>query len=166
MLITALSMLGTRFRRVRITLLIWAGVGVSDRVGNVHCRGSGGNRLLDHLAQEIGLRPNGVFRREFDVGTVADGPLHTGNRPLDDVVLAHLQLVFAVDGAGGQEDVDARLFGMAKRFPGPVDIGVAAAGQTADHRAVDPFCNLAHSLEVARRRDGEPGLDHIDAQLD
>ena len=80
--------------------------------------------------------------------------------------LSILQLELAVDGAGGQEDVDPRPLGVLDGLPGPVDVGLAAAGQPADDRAADVAGDLAHRLEVARRGDGEAGLDHVHAQLD
>ena len=85
---------------------------------------------------------------------------------LDDFVLVHPQLVLAVDGAGGEEDVDPRLLGVAHGVPGAVDVGLAAAGQAADDRALDVAGDLADRLEVARRGDGKAGLDHVDAQFD
>ena len=74
--------------------------------------------------------------------------------------------MLAVDGAGGEKDVDSRLLGVADGFPGPVDVGLAAAGQSADDRAADVAGDLAHGLEIAGRGDGKAGLDHVDAQLD
>ena len=80
--------------------------------------------------------------------------------------LSILQLVLAMDGAGGQEDVNSRLFGMLQGLPGAVDVGVAAAGQAADHRAADVSGDLADGLEIALRGDRKAGLDDIDAQID
>ena len=97
---------------------------------------------------------------------VADGPLHAGHGAFDDFVLVHPQLVLAVDGAGGEEDVDAGPLGVADRLPGAVDVGLAAAGQSADDRAADVAGDFPHRLEIAGRGDGEARLDHVDAQLD
>ena len=74
--------------------------------------------------------------------------------------------MLAVDGAGGEEDVDPRPLGMAHRLPRPIDVVVAAAGQAADDRASDVAGDLADGLEIARRGDGKAGLDHVHAQLD
>ena len=56
--------------------------------------------------------------------------------------------------------------GVPHRFPGAVDVFVAAAGQPADHGPADRLGDLAHGLEIAGRGDGKAGLDHVHAQLD
>ena len=85
--------------------------GVADRVGNVDRGGAGVDGRLDHLAEEIGFGARGVLGRELDVRAVALGPFHAGDGVADDLVLVHLQLVLAMDRAGGQKDVDPRPLG-------------------------------------------------------
>ena len=51
-----------------------AGRGVADGVGDVDRGGAGGDRRLDHLAEEIGLGARGVLGRVLDVGAVAARP--------------------------------------------------------------------------------------------
>ena len=143
-----------------------AGRGVADGVGDVHRRRPGGDRRLDHLAEEIGLGAGGVLGRELDVGAIARRPPHPGHRVPNDLLLVHLQLVLAMDRAGGQEDVDSRPLGVAHGFPGAVDVLIAAAGQAADHRPANATGRSPHRLEVAGRGDGKAGLDHVDAQFD
>ena len=70
--------------------------------------------LLDDLGQEVQLGAGGVLGREFDVVAVALGPLDALDGSADDLFLGHLELEFAMDGAGGEEDVDARLGGVAQ----------------------------------------------------
>ena len=55
--------------------------GVADGVGNVDRRRAGVDGRFDHLAQKIGLRAGGIFRRELDVVAIADGPFHARRRP-------------------------------------------------------------------------------------
>ena len=96
---------------------------------------------------------------------VALGPLHAFDRPRDDLVLAHLQLELAMDGAGGQEDVNprrpARLAALPRRGRCPLRCSGPGRRSSAADRAGD----LADRLEVARRGDRETGLDHVDAQI-
>ena len=66
--------------------------GVADRVGNVDRRRAGGDRRLDHLAEEIGLGAGGVLGRELDVVAIAAGPLHAGDGPGDDLLLVIFSL--------------------------------------------------------------------------
>ena len=66
-------------------------------------------------------------------------------------LLVHLQLELAMDGAGGQEDVDPRLLGVLDGLPGPVDVGVAAAGQPADRSS------RGRCLAISRTASKSPG---------
>ena len=82
--------------------------GVANRVGNVDGGGAGRDGGFDDLAEEIDFGAGGVFGREFDVVAIADGALHAGDRAVNDFVLIHLEFELAMDGAGGEEDVDPR----------------------------------------------------------
>ncbi len=70
-----------------------------------------------------------------------------------------------MDGAGGQEDVDARAGRILDGLPGAVDVLGVAAGQAADDGALDLAGDGLDRLEIAGRGDGEAGLDDVDAQL-
>ena len=143
-----------------------AGRGVADGVGNVDRRRPGGNRRFDHLAEEIGLGPGRVLGRKLDVRAIARRPPHPRHRVTHNLLLIHLQLVLAMDGAGRQKDVDPRTLGRTDGFPGAVDVFIATAGQPANRRPANRLGDLANGLEVARRGDGKAGLDHVHAQLD
>ena len=94
------------------------------------------------------------------------GALDALDGPADDLFLGHLELEFAVDGAGGEEDVDARLRRhRCSASPGAVDVGVVAAGQAADDRPCDLAGDRLHRLEVAGRGDREARLDDVDAKV-
>ena len=139
--------------------------GVADGVGDVDRRGAGFDDALDDLGEEVELGAGGVFRRELDVVADGLGALDALDGPADDLVLGHLELELAMDGAGGQEDVDARPRRIAERCPGAVDVVGVAAGQAADDRALDLAGDGLHRLEIARRGDGEAGLDHVHAEF-
>ena len=128
------------------------GRGVADGVGDVDRGGAGVDGRLDHLAEEVGLGAGGVLGRELDVGAVAGGPAHARHGLLDDLLLGHLQLELAMDGAGGQEDVDPRPLGVLDGLPGPVDVVLAAAGQAADDRPADVLGDLAARPRSRRAR--------------
>ena len=115
--------------------------------------------------REVTFGADGVFRRELDVVAIPRRSLHAGHSPLDDLLSGHPQLELAMDGAGGEEDVNPRLFGVLQRFPRSIDICVVAAGQPADGRAADVGGDLPNGLEIARGGDGEPGLDDVHAQV-
>ncbi len=56
------------------------------------------------------------------------------------------------------------LLGVLESLPGPVDVAIVAAGEAADRRAGNLGGDCADSLEVARRGDREPCLDHVDTE--
>ncbi len=99
---------------------------IADRVGDVDRGGARLDDALDDLGEEIQFGACGVFGRELDIVAIAPGPFDAGHRTADDFVLGHVQLVLAVDGAGGEEDVDARLGPVLERFAGAVDVVVVA----------------------------------------
>ena len=93
------------------------------------------------------------------------GPFDGFDGALDDLGLGHFQLEFAMDGAGRQENMDARLGRILDRRRRSLDVVDVAPGQAADDRPLDLSRDRLHRLEVARRGDRETGLDDIDAQL-
>ena len=67
--------------------------GVADGVRNIDCRRAGRNGPFDNLAQKIELRAGRVFRREFDIRTIVDGPFDHLDRLANDLLpLAILSL--------------------------------------------------------------------------
>ena len=80
--------------------------GVADGVGDVHRGGAGGDRSLDDFAQKIRLGAGGVLGAELDVVAPRLGPFDALDGAGDDLFGRHPQFMFAVDRAGGEEDVD------------------------------------------------------------
>ncbi len=138
---------------------------VPHRVGDVDGAGPGVHHRLHHVGEEVEFGARRVLGREFHVFHVGQGPLHAVHRPLDDLVLGHLQLEFAVDRAGGQKHVDAAVRVGLQRLAGAVDVGVVAAGQPADGGADHFLGDRLHRLEIARAGDGETRLDDVDTQF-
>ena len=80
---------------------------VADGVGDVDGGGAGRDRRLDHLRQELELGARGVLGRELDVLAQLARALHALGRGAQDLLLRHVELVLAMDRAGGEEHVDA-----------------------------------------------------------
>ncbi len=77
----------------------------------------------------------------------------------------HLQLVLHVQGAGGDDDVDAPALGVLDRLGATVDVDLSGAAQ-ARHRALgDDLGDLTDGLEIAIGGDWETGLDNVDAHV-
>jgi hypothetical protein len=139
--------------------------GVANRIRDVNCCGADGDGRLHDATEEVRLRPCCILRGELDVVAVAAGPLNAGDGPLDDLLLGHAKLEFAMDGAGRKKYVNPRVRSFLKRLAGTVDILVVAPCKAADCRAAHRAGNSLHRLEVAWRGDGKSRLDHVDAQI-
>jgi hypothetical protein len=126
------------------------GDGVADGVRDVDRRGAGIDGRFDHFAQEVVFGPRRILGRELDVVTVSRRAPHAFDGPLDDLLGRHPQFEFAVDRAGGQEDVDPRPFGQLQRLPSPVDVRRIAPRQPADRRPAD-------DPEISRTASKSPG---------
>ena len=165
-LMTTLSMPRTFFFRCAMAAAYWLGHGVADRVGDVDRGGAGldgaPRRPRPGNPARCGRRPPARTRCPR---CTAVARLHALDGPADDLLLGHLELELAMDGAGGQEDVDARLRAVAQGFTGAVDVGGVAASQAANDRSLHLAGDGLHRLEIARRGDGEAGLDDVDAEL-
>jgi len=138
---------------------------VPHRVGDVDRRGPGLDGGLHDLGEEVRLGARGVLGRKLDVIAVLAGLGHALASPANDLLLRHLQLVLAMDGAGGEKDVDARPCRRLNRLPGPVDVFGVAAREACDDRSLDLSGDGADSLEVTRRGNREAGLDDVHVQV-
>jgi hypothetical protein len=139
--------------------------GIADRIRNVHCGGAGRDHGLDNLRQEFELGARGIFRGELDVLAQAACELHAVHGSADDFILRHVELVFAMDRARGEEHVDARLGSILKRLPSLFDILAIATCEARDDRALHFLRNPVDGLPIAARGDREPRFDDVDAQL-
>src|SRR6516162_5695498 len=110
-------------------------------IGDVHGGGAGFDGAFDHFGEEIKLGARGILRRELDVVAIFLGPRNALDGPANNFFLGHAQLELAMNRAGGQEDVNARLVRRPHRFPGPVDVLVIATRKPADHRTVNLLRN-------------------------
>ena len=122
---------------------------IAHGVRNVHGRGPGLYHGLDHLGQVFQFRARGVLGRELDVVAIVPGVRHRLHCALENFRLGHLQLVLAVDPAGGHEHVNSRTGRILYRVPHPLDILGIAARQTADGRAFDGPGDGLDGLEVS-----------------
>src|SRR5207253_2095636 len=122
------------------------------------------DRDLDDLGHEFDIRARAVLRRELDVLGVLARVGDRRARLTLHVLARRLQLALDVNVAGRDEGVDARALRILDRVPGRVDVLLGRARQAADHGAFDLARDRLHRLEVTRRGDREPGLDHVHAQ--
>ena len=138
---------------------------VADGVREVDRRRSGANRFAADTGCELGLRTGCVLAGELDLvgeaARVAAGPA----RLLDDLFGGFkAELALHVDGAGGDEDVDARPACVRKGFCGGVDVLLARARKRGDGGALDCGGDCSDAFEVSWRRNRESCLDDVDSE--
>ncbi len=138
---------------------------IANRVRDVDRRGAGVDRAFDDFGQELELGSRGVLGRKLDVLAQRPRVLHALGCGMDDLLARHVELVLAVDGARGEEEMQPRTRGVAYRRPGPVDVLGIAPGETGDHRALDLPGDGLDRLPVAARGHREAGLDDVDAEI-
>jgi hypothetical protein len=138
---------------------------ISHGIGDVDGGGTGIDGRFDDVAKEIDFGSGGIFRREFDIIAITGSSSHPRDGAGDDLLLRHSQFEFAVDGRGGEEDVNARGFGSLERFPGAIDILIVAPSQPTDARSPNRLGDRPHRFEIAWGSDRETCLDHIDPQV-
>ena len=121
---------------------------VANGIGHVEGAGAGVDHRGHHLGQVLGFRTHRVFGGKFHVVAQLAGAADAGDGVVDDLLLAHGQLVFAMQRTGGDEDVDARLLRGFQRPGGRFDVAELAARQRADGRAAQVAGNGVHRSEV------------------
>src|SRR5271157_1488753 len=94
----------------------------SHGVGDIHRPRSRRHHCSADFLQVLGFGARAVFRGKLHIVGVAAGQLHGCNRFLQNLFLRFLQLILEVYGAGGDERVDARPFGMLQRLGGPFHV--------------------------------------------
>ena len=139
---------------------------VTDGVGNIDGGRPGFNRFFDDLAEEVEFGSGCVFGRELDVVAILNRVTDTAYRSIDDFVRRHLQLEFAVNRAGGEENVNPRIIGVLERIPGSVDVFFVAACQSTDRGASKVCRDFSNGFIVTGRSDGKPGFNDVDTEID
>ena len=108
------------------------GDGVAHGVGDVDGGGASVDALLQQLVDVVGVGAGGVHGGELHVGAVLRRPGHHGAGHLPHLLLVFRQLMHEVDVGGGEEDVDARLGGVANRLPAGVHVARHGPAQASD----------------------------------
>ena len=113
--------------------------GVANRIGDVDGGRAGINRGFNATAQEVMLGARSVLGRPFNVVGKFACQCNTFNHLFQNAFRFHLQFEFHMQGACGNEGVDAFVFCRFQCFGGPFDVAFGRAGQRTDGRALDLF---------------------------
>jgi len=91
---------------------------------------------LDNFLQKLQFSSARIFRRKLNIIGVTLSLFHRIDADLDDLLFAFFEFVFAMDFAGGAEDVNSSARSGSDCFASAVDIFGSTAGQAADDAAV------------------------------
>ena len=138
---------------------------VADSVGDVDCGCAGLDHLAQHATDEVDVRTSRVHRRKLDVAHVLLGASDHLPGLLQDRLTVLAQLMSNVNVGGREEDVNARILGVANRLPALVDVVGDGAAERGDLGPAHFAGDAVDGVEVGRRGGGEAGLDAVDAHF-
>ncbi len=101
---------------------VFLGRRVADGIGQVDGGGAGLDGRLDALAEIVEFRARRILRAPLHVRHPLAGARDLELDHLEHLLLALLQLVLAVHGAGREEGMDARALGMLHGLAGAIDV--------------------------------------------
>ena len=156
--------LGAEPRDLSEELRVLVGEAVADGVGEVDRRRAGPDGLAADARRELGLRAGGVLAGELDLVREAARVAACPAGLFDDLLGIEAELALHVDGAGGDEDVDARPARVREGLGGGVDVFLARARERGDGGTLDCGGDCPDAFEVSRRGDREPCLDDVDSE--
>ena len=139
--------------------------GIAHGIRHVDGSGAGLDHRIEHAHQEIDVGTHRVLGGKFHIVGIFLGPFHGLHRPLHHLVRRHAQLVFHMDGTGGDKGVDAAELGGPDGLACAAHIVFAGARQRAHRGILDDFGNGADRLEITRAGGSEARLDDIHAKL-
>lgn len=130
--------------------------GEADRVGQIDRGGAGGDRHAGDLGQEIFFGAGCILGRKFHIVDIAARQRHVSVHRFQHLLAAHAQLVLAVQRAGGQEHMQARVCGCLQRLGRGFDIGLQAARQHRQGGAAQFPAHHRHRFAVECELAGKP----------
>ena len=87
------------------------------------------------------------------------------NGGFENLLAGHAKFMLQVNIGSRDESVDAGIRRMLDRFQRALDIALLGAREAYDARPADFLTDPAHRIEVAVRRRGKAGFDHVDAEF-
>jgi hypothetical protein len=139
--------------------------GVAHRVGHIDGGGAGFDGDAHHLHQEIAVGAGRILGRKLHVVAPASAPGAPTRRKIQRLGAADLQLVFEVQVARRQKDMDARAIGKLQRPRRHLDVLGFCARQRRDARLANGLRNRGNGRKIALRGHGKAGLDDVHAQV-
>ena len=156
---------GHAFDDVADTLVPHGRDGVADGIGNIDGGRARFNHRRKNFSQKVQIGTNRVFGGKFHIIRIFFGDFHRFHRRINHLLRLHFQLVFHVDGAGGDEGVDALFRRGGNGFARLADIVFNGTRQRADGGVSDDFGNRVHRFEIARAGGGKARFNHVHAHF-
>ncbi len=147
-------------------LAVFGGNGVADGVRQVDDARAGGDHRAREANQHLGCGAGCVLGRELDLVDILARQFDRLDGDVERPIFRHLQLVLEVDGAGGDEGVDARALGLLQRLGRALDVAGVAAGEGGHRHLAVGAADGVDGLEVAFGGHGKAGLHHVDVEID
>ncbi len=139
--------------------------GVSNRIGDVDGGRTGINGRFDATAQEVMFGTRTVFCRPFNIVGELARQCHTFNHLFQNAFRFHLQFVFHMQRACGDEGVDTLVLSRFQCLCRAFDVALGGTCQRTDGRSFDLLGDFMDGLEVAVRCDGKACFDDINLQF-
>ena len=141
------------------------GGGVAHRVRHINGGGAGFHGNAHHFDKEFAVRACGVLGRELHVLTQCACQPHRLTAQIQSLLAANLQLVFQMQVARSEEDVDAGAVGKLQRARRHFNVFGFGARQRGDARLADGLRDGGNRGEIALGGHGKAGLDNVHAQV-
>ena len=142
---------------------VFARRGIAHGVRQIDRGGAGTDGGAHDFKQKLELGAAGVLGGELHILGIGFGLPHGLIHGGQHFARTHAQLVLHVNGAGGDERMNARLSGLADGLPGAVDVFPLRAAERGHGHLANLLRNGLHGLEIALGRDGKTGFDDIHA---
>ena len=118
-----------------------------------------------HLGEKLELGARCILGRELHVRAQLARPANAGSGEPQDLLLRHIELVLAVDGARREKHVQTPALGGGERSGRQLDVLIVTARERTHDRTLNLARHGLDALEVPARCRREAGLDDIDTEL-
>src|SRR5258705_8340653 len=139
--------------------------GVSGRIRHLDDSSARADHFAKYLDQKLRIAARRVLGRELDIVGKPFGVAHGFNGSFENLLAVHAKFVFQVDIGSRDESVDAWMSRMLDCFQRTLNVGLLGAREAYDARTANFFTDSAHRIEIAVRRRGKAGFNHVDAEL-
>ena len=122
--------------------------GIADGIWHIDGGCSLRYHSLENTAKKVWIRTAGIFGGKLDVSAMLAGKAHCKFGLFVDLLRRHAQLLLHMQGARGEEGVNAPGLRVLERLDAPTDIAVVGATKSGDRRVLDRRGDRLHRLKI------------------